>query len=184
MSEPVPAEFQNAPPWFKWEEASIILPLTRGYCTIIDAADWGKTTASKWLTSHTNRKGNTDRLYAKSSRRHVPRLHRVLMDTPQGLVTDHINGDSLDNRRHNLRNCTHAENARNRRKQTTASSPYKGVYPEPSKTSPWRARIWLDDRNTNIGVFKTAEDAARAYNEAALKHFGEFAYLNVVPDVP
>jgi hypothetical protein len=102
------------------------------------------------------------------------RLHRLLMNCPRNLVVDHINGDSLDNRRENLRICTSKENSQNRKMDSKRNkSGYKGVSFN-KQQSIWRAFV----ANKLIGCFETAEQAAMAYDIAAIKKFGQFAKTN------
>jgi hypothetical protein len=108
-------------------------------------------------------------------------MHRVILGLPPGKVpeVDHINHDHLDNRRSNLRVGTRNQNGWNRRKQSRpSSSRFKGVDWFHGRI--WRARIRLDSKDIHIGLYETEEEAARAYNAAATKLFGEFAYLNEV----
>lgn len=107
-------------------------------------------------------------------------LHRQLMDPPRGMEVDHINGDTLDNRRSNLRVCTRQQNHRNRRRSCGMSS-LKGVTYQASRNGarPWMSRIRLSRSvRLYLGNFDTALEAALAYDEAAVKHFGEFAAPN------
>lgn len=101
-------------------------------------------------------------------------MHRLILGGGPHL-TDHINGDRLDNRRCNLRPCTPSENMRNTRKRRDSQSSYKGIYP-----SKWGfyARIRLNGRQQSLGHFGSQEEAARVYDAAALQHFGEFARTN------
>jgi hypothetical protein len=102
------------------------------------------------------------------------------MATPKGKDTDHINGDTLDNRRCNLRVCSHQQNISNRKKQRNpTTSQYKGVHLDKARGK-WHAKLRSHGRMVHIGYFTSEEDAAQAYNEAARKHFGEFARLNVI----
>lgn len=108
-------------------------------------------------------------------------MHRVIIGAKEGEEVDHINGNTLDNRRENLRICTHAENVRNRIKRTHTSSIYKGVHRR-SDTGKWRAAIAVDARTVHLGTYTTEVEAAMAYNTAALHYHGRFARLNHIPD--
>lgn len=105
------------------------------------------------------------------------KMEREIMDTPDGLVTDHINHNGLDNRKGNLRICTQAENVRNKRKSAGKSSQYKGVCWN-KQQSRWRAYIAGGERYRYLGNFKNEEDAARAYDKAARDQYGQFACCN------
>ena len=96
-------------------------------------------------------------------------IHRLIMNAPRGMEVDHINGDTFDNRRSNLRLCTHAENARNLRTSKQGSSRFRGVYWHTCRQN-WMARI----RNTYLGSFKSETAAALAFDRAADELFGEF----------
>ena len=104
-------------------------------------------------------------------------MHRLLLNTPEKTEVDHINGDPLDNRKSNLRPCTHLQNMCNKRKQTNNTSGYKGVNWHIG-TKKWWARITVNGRQISLGIHPTKESAALAYNEAAKKYHGEFASLN------
>ncbi|WP_375198979.1 HNH endonuclease [Cupriavidus metallidurans] len=102
------------------------------------------------------------------------RMHREVMQTPAGLQTDHINGDRLDNRRTNLRVCSHGENQHNAQKRRDNTSGFKGVCW--SKTNNcWQARICVNGKKRHIGLFGSPEAAYAAYCAAADKLHGEFA---------
>jgi len=104
-------------------------------------------------------------------------MHKLIMKTPKGMDTDHINGNGLDNRKENLRICTHAQNLMNQRKRKNNTSGYKGVcWSKDSKK--WMAKIMLNYKSIYLGLFTHKKDASVAYNEAAKKYYKKFASLN------
>lgn len=104
-------------------------------------------------------------------------LHALLMNPPDGMEPDHIDGDGLNNSRSNLRLSTHSQNCCNRRRRRGVKTPFKGVGRQAGQKN-WTARICVNYRKIYLGQFPTAEEAARAYDRAALEHHGEFARLN------
>ena len=110
------------------------------------------------------------------------RMHREVMQTPAGMLTDHINGDLLDNRRTNLRVCNDVENQHNLRKARNNTSGFKGVcWSKNGKC--WNARIGFKGKKIHIGSFRTPQEGAHAYNKAAIALHGDFAVLNPVEGV-
>jgi hypothetical protein len=93
------------------------------------------------------------------------------------MVVDHKNRNGIDNRRPNLRLATESQNCMNRQKQRVTSSKYKGVSWVRS-SGKWKAAIQVDKKNLHLGYFEDEEEAARAYDAAARKYQGEFAYQN------
>ena len=107
-------------------------------------------------------------------------MHRLIMNAPRSEVVDHIDGDGLNNQRVNLRVCTIAQNGMNRRKQRTrakTASCFKGVSWDQTNEK-WRARIVLKGKQKSLGYFCSESEAARAYDAAAVLHFGAFACTN------
>lgn len=104
-------------------------------------------------------------------------MHRIISNAPDGMETDHVDHDGLHNWRGNLRVCTRAQNQQNTRCRSDNSSGYKGVHRHKGM---WEAKIRPQHQWYCLGTFATPEDAARAYNVAAIRHFGEFAVLNQV----
>lgn len=150
------------------------VPLTRGAVAIIDVVDIERVAKHSWCL---DRAGNRlDYAMTRINNRSV-RLHRYISSPPDGLHVDHVNGNGLDNRRENLRLCSHRENLRNQRPQEGTVSGFKGVTVNKGSRR-WRAKIVIDDREVLIGTFNDAESAARAYDAAALEMHGEFAHLN------
>lgn len=138
---------------------------------IIDANDYEKVSVHKWYVSAYGYPVTTIRGGRKLF------LHRMLMGAERGQEVDHINGNKLDNRRCNLRIATKRENQRNINPRSTNTTGYKGVCNRGD--GKYTAAIKAG-RNFYLGIYNTPEDAAIAYNRAALEHFGEFARLNVI----
>lgn len=102
---------------------------------------------------------------------------KIIMWCPEGYELDHINGNTLDNRKENLRICTRTQNSFNKPKPSSNTSGYKGV--SWSKFyKKWHAQISAHGKPTDLGFFKDKKDAARAYNKAAKKLHGDYAYQN------
>ncbi len=112
-----------------------------------------------------------------SIRRLVYMHWAIIGKPPKGGLTDHINGNSLDNQKTNLRTCTHAENMRNRRSDQGSRSHYKGVCWH-NQNNKWVVRIAVNRKQIYLGCFISELDAAKAYDAAARAHHGEFARLN------
>lgn len=157
--------------------------LTKGQVALVDDEDFGYLNQWKWCSSYEPRISNYyafRREYVSYRKQETIKMHRLIMSTPNGMEVDHINGNTLDNRKSNLRNCSHAENIRNREVSKRNKSGYKGV--SVSSSGKWWARIRIDGApQLYLGTFTTPEDAARAYDKKALELFGEFAKLNFPP---
>lgn len=102
-------------------------------------------------------------------------LHRLIMNAPDNLVVDHINHDTLDNRKCNLRVCTASQNCMNRKSRM--SHGFKGVVYRKDRGT-YYAIIIVNGKQIRSGAFKSIEDAAKEYDRLAILHFGNFAYLN------
>lgn len=106
------------------------------------------------------------------------RMHREIMNAPDGLLVDHKNGNPLDNRRSNLRLATHSQNMQNRgKRRCKTSSRFVGVCFD-KEYELWRAYIRYQGKRIYLGRFDSEIKAAMAYDTAAKKYFGEFARLN------
>jgi hypothetical protein len=101
-------------------------------------------------------------------------FHRIITDAPKGKHVDHINGNTLDNRKINLRICSTKENIRNCKMRKNNKSGFKGVYWD-KKIKKWRANICVNRKTIYLGLYESPEKASIIYWEAAKKYFGEFA---------
>lgn len=116
------------------------------------------------------------------NKRNVP-FHRFLFGIKESnLYIDHKNGNTLDNRKENLRICFDNRNQQNRKIGINNTSGFKGVIWN-KEASKWQAQIYLKGKRIYIGIYENKIDAALAYNEAAIKYHKEFAKLNIIPEV-
>ncbi len=160
-------------------EPTRLIPLTQGQFAIVDAGDFDWLSQWKWHADWNPRKkqwsARTNVTEADGRQRGI-RMHRMIMGDAVRMV-DHIDGNTLNNCRSNLRACTPITNGRNRSKVAPSSSRFKGVSWN-RRQGYWGAYIRIDKQLKYLGCFSKEVDAARAYNDAATRHFGPFARLN------
>lgn len=126
----------------------------------------------KWYT--TSRGYAVRHAYVNGVRKEVS-MHAVIMKPASGYEVDHINHNRLDNRRSNLRVCSHSENLRNKALQKNNTSGFTGVYL--IKANPkWVAVVKLNGKRVYLGSFKTKEAAIRARLKAEEKYYGEYSF--------
>lgn len=158
------------------------IKLTKGYVAFIDAADYSYVSQFKWYAQICG--GNL--VYAarrtrsvKSKDRKIILMHRdILGVSDRKIHVDHIDHDTRNNQRNNLRACTPSQNLMNQLPQAGRSSKYKGVYWSKAANK-FQAHIKKNGRVEYLGIFINETDAAMAYDRAAIELFGEFAYLNI-----
>lgn len=152
----------------------------KGHTVLVDNRDFKKIENYGWYVSFD---GASHYLKANKQGSSVS-YHSMVVNPPDGMMVDHIDGNTLNNLRHNLRVCSASQNQANQKKQKRQkTSQYKGVcfYPRANK---WKAQIGYEGSRLSLGYFNSEEDAARAYDVAATGIFGKFAKLNLSnPDV-
>ena len=154
--------------------------LTKGFEAIVDADDYEMLSKFKWCSSESRGKNYANRGFQENLKFRKIKMHHQIMGKPQkGMVIDHINGNTLDNRKSNLRICTQSNNTMNKVKRKNCSSIYKGVSFSESEQK-YRAYITVQKKTIHLGRHKDEVIAALTYNDAAKKYHGEFALLNKI----
>lgn len=158
------------------------IPLNHGKWTLIDADDLPRVAPFRWYAVR-----DDDRWFAKRGVNLGPMegrricsiyLHHVILAVPPGTWVTHLNRDTLDNRKANLRIITRHEAQGRRRLSRNNTSGYRGVSYHKA-TGKWRANIRKAGMKQSLGYFATPEEAARAYDVAAQEEWGDLALLNL-----
>jgi len=148
------------------------------FIVLIDADEWENVSRFHWHHNSSKIGGPYFRGWVKNidgTRTHVY-LHRFIINAPKEKHVDHINGNTLDNRKINLRLCFQIENCHNSKKSKKNTTGYKGVtYNKREKK--YKAQICLNWEHKCLGTFETAEEAYAAYCRAACEYYGQFARL-------
>lgn len=155
------------------------ITLSNGGACLVSAEDYENLNKYRWHKRSSD--GYVARTEYINGTFKTIRMHREVLYTPSGFVVDHINRNRLDNRRENLRVASRSQNTANSIKPSTNTSGFKGVHYRKDQGR-WRAFIRVNKKGISLGQYSTAEEAAKAYNEAAVKYFGEFARLNDIKE--
>lgn len=149
------------------------IPLSNGQFATIDAVDVPLVEGYNWTAFSAPKTFYARRQAKVDGVEKTLWLHRVIAGTPDGLFTDHMNGDGLDNRRCNLRLASKVENGMNAKRGDRNSSGFKGVsWHKPARK--WQARISVNRKQLHLGLYLSAEDAHAAYARASAELHGEF----------
>ena len=154
--------------------------LTQNQVAIVDDADYEELSKYKWC-AWKNRRGVFYAVRNTCGRKgRLISMSRQILGLQYGdsRQADHINHNTLDNGQDNLRICTNQQNQRNRKSRLNSTSKYKGVCWD-KNAKKWQAGLRINKKTRHLGLFLSEKAAALAYNIAAKKYFGKFAYLNV-----
>jgi len=152
-------------------EAVVEVSLTRGKVATVSQVDFWRLSSYKWVAQYNKHSGKwyAATTITEGSFRRKVYMHRLITACPRNLVVDHVDCDGLHNWRENLRITTHRNNALNH--SAHGGIPYRGVTQDGKR---YRARC----NGKHLGNFERVEEAAVAYDMAALEQYGEFAWLN------
>lgn len=159
------------------------IQLTQGKVALVDDEDYEYLNKWKWCLRGTGRgKFYAIRGFSKSKKSNIKgsiSMHRQLMKPKKGYVIDHLDGNTLNNQKNNLRICTQSQNISNQKISVSNTSGYKGVCYD-KKMNKFRAQIVCNKKRYYLGSYDNPVDAAHIYNAAAIKYHGEFAKLNEI----
>lgn len=151
--------------------------LTQGKVALVDDADYERVNQHKWCANKIGNNWYAIRATGGRRKKKFIYMHRSITAVAPGMYVDHRNHNGLDNRRENLRVCTNAQNTRSRGTGKNNTSGYKGVCWRKDRKR-WSAKIKVNYVTIALGCFGSPEEAAKAYDEAARFHFGEYALTN------
>ena len=144
------------------------IPLTQGRVALVDEEDYAFLSQWNWYAI-----GQKNYPYViRRSEGKTIHMHRLIMNTPRGFVVDHLDHNTLNNQKANLRNCTQAQNTQNMN-----LSKYQGVSWNKNEKK-YTSKIGFNRKLIHLGYYTDPREAALAYNKAAIKYFGEEAKLN------
>lgn len=155
-----------------------LIPLTQGLFAQVDDEDFEKINQFNWTATKREHTFYAFRDIWKNKKNNRLYMHTFILGSKE---VDHKDLNGLNNKRLNLRACTRSQNRMNSRKIKNTTSKYKGVSWDKDRKK-WFVHIGYNYRNIVLGRYKTENEAALIYNQAALKYFGEFARLNVIEE--
>jgi len=151
------------------------IPLTQGKFAIVDDEDYEY--LSQWLWYAIRHKGyfyasRANSIKANGVKKNIL-MHRVILNAQEDMLVDHENGNTLDNRKSNLRQASHCENMRNRKIQSNNTSGFRGVsFHKLSKK--WHAKISVNGYPKSLGYYETPKEASMVYEKEAERIYGKY----------
>jgi hypothetical protein len=155
------------------------IKLTRGKYAIVDVEDFERLNKYKWHCTHCGYAKTAVPNKSDKGPRQIPvSMHKLICPAPDGMIIDHINRNSLDNRKANLRAATQKQNVWNRKfKRTKGRTRYNGIRWDKNKEK-WQVRLTINGRRESFGYYADEIEAAKAFDRVAKKYRGEYAFLN------
>lgn len=152
------------------------IPLKHGKVALVDDEDYSLLSCWTWMAYKGYNTWYAKRETPRPERKTIA-MHVHIMKPPKGMRVDHIDGNGLNNQRHNLRVCTNAQNIQNSRKSKANVTGYRGVCWN-KEVKKYHAQLTFNYERIHIGYFSDPAEAAHAYDKVAKERFGEFAVLN------
>ena len=142
------------------------IKLSNGKYALVDNDDFPRLSNHSW---HTDRSGYVKRMHNYKDKSSSIYMHRVILGASKGKEVDHINRNKLDNRKHNLRFCTHSQNMMNLNVQSSSKSGCRGVTWRKDMNM-WRVRFIKDKKVYHLGNFFSVKEAKKAWMTEYKKH--------------
>jgi hypothetical protein len=159
------------------------IKLTQGQVAIVDDEDFERVNKYKWYAYY-DKRGKTwySRRHVKNTHNSTISMHRFIMNDPKGFQVDHKNHNTLDNRKENLRKCTHQENCFNRRKQSNCTTEFIGVSFCKDRQK-YLAAVEYNGKTIRLGYYTNPIDAAAVRDKKVKEVFKEYAVPNFPDNV-
>jgi hypothetical protein len=155
------------------------IPITKGKITIVDDCDYEYLNQWKWYCSSVGYAVRDIPCNTNNRKRKTILMHREILNTPDGMDTDHINHNTLDNRKCNLRICTRSQNEANKGLRRDNTSGIKGISWN-KQIKKWHAQMKQNGKLIHVGYFSNIEDAINSYLTEYKEFYGEFAMLEKI----
>ena len=150
-----------------------VIDLTKGRQAIVDDTDYYDLSKHKWYASPSRNTYYARRDIYRNGTKKTIYMHAAILGAKKGCVTDHINGNGLDNRRSNLRFATNSQSAVNQKNRSDNTSGQRGIHWHKG-SGKWQARIRVNQKYICLGSFHRLDEATKVYEDAANLYFGEY----------